>query len=90
MEIELYLPVDVRKISFFSQHHSVVLRFLHIVSMHHDIGSVGLALLYLHDGRDIWHHHRRGYFELVGVVAQALGVVAERRGDDTALFRFLR
>lgn len=66
------IPINVSEVLLFRQGHGVVLSLLHVVALDDDVGAVRLALLYLHDGRDVGHDHGGRYVEQVGVVADGL------------------
>lgn len=57
----LPIPIDISQSLLLSEAHRMEFSFLHIVSVNNNVGSVRLALLDLHNGRDIGHHDRCGH-----------------------------
>lgn len=55
----------------------MVFSFLHVMSMDDDVGPIRPAFFYLHNWGHVGHHHRGGNVQVVGMVAQGLGVVAK-------------
>lgn len=58
--------------------------------MYNHVGSIRLTLLDLHNRGDIGHHDSGGYIQLLCVIAQSLGVVAEGSRYDAATLGLLR